>query len=85
MSNKLNEEILEIIKIPTVRQIKGGIPIEYKEAKGKRHLCIRRLDDVSIGLTSVIIKNDGNIDALKKFSSGNIKQYLNMNKVYENI
>ena len=85
MSNKLNEEILEIIKIPTVRQIKCGIPIEYKEAKGKRHLCIRRLDEVSIGLTSVIIKNGGNIDALKKFSSGNIKQYLNMNKVYENI
>lgn len=85
MSNKLNEEILEIIKIPTVRQIKGGYPIEYKEAKGKRHMCIRRLDKVSIGLTSVIIKNGGNIDALKKFSSGNIKQYLNMNKVYENI
>lgn len=83
MLKTVEDEIKDIIEIPTVLLDRDGYPIEYKKSREKRKMKIRTLKKpISIHLMMLTLQNGGDLSSLEKFSSGNYIGFLNMNRVY---
>lgn len=83
MNKDIENEIRDIIQIPTVLLDKDGYPIEYKKSREKRKMKKRTLTKpISINLMVFTLENGGDLSSLEKFSSGSYIGFLHMNRAY---
>lgn len=82
MINKITKEIEDIIKTPTVLMCKNGMPIEYVNSNPLRKIKKRDVKKVSVFLASYVCEKGGDIDSIKRFSSGDFNRFLSMSNIY---
>lgn len=81
--NIIDQEILSIIKNPTVIMCKDGTPIEYRNTEGVRKIKSRDVEKVSIHLMTYVANKGGGRGSLEKFSSGDFPRFLSLYKMFK--
>lgn len=78
----INNQILDIIKKPTVVMCKDGTPIEYRNTEGVRKIKSRQIDNIPLPLIIYVANKGGGKSSLMKFSSGDFGRFLSLYKIF---
>ncbi|WP_438747365.1 hypothetical protein [Enterococcus sp. AZ180] len=78
----LTKEVEQLILTPTVLKTTKGEPVELVSTSKSRYVRTRETKEIPPSIKILAIKSQNSIEAILKFSSGNLESFLNMRKAY---
>lgn len=78
----VSKQLLDVLYIPTVLINNDGTPIEYLD-HAKFRVKKRNIKKVPVSLVYFLLKNEGSLEDLESFSSGDFLRYLKMSSIFK--